>query len=330
MKEALYYELIGDDKTGCRLCPHNCNIAAGKAGICGVRKNTGSKLFTGIYGEVTSIAMDPIEKKPLYHFFPSSKILSIGTKGCNLKCPYCQNWHISQNMEARTRYYAPEEIARTAVNNGSMGVAYTYSEPVIWIEYVLDTAMSAASMGLKNVMVTNGFINAKPLEDLLGVIDAMNIDLKTFNPDTFRKVHKGELEPVKDAIAIASKKGCHVEVTTLVVTGVNDGMNELGEIIDFIASIDRNIPWHISRYYPNYKYESPATDTGLIMSVYHEAVKSLNYVYCGNIPLSSAGSSTLCPACKTILIERRGYTTKIKGLKDGACEKCGYRTGIRH
>ncbi len=322
MKEARYYTADGNIMR-CRLCPHNCTVKRGAAGICGVRKNLDGRLYSTIYGELTAVAMDPIEKKPLYHFYPGSSILSIGTRGCNFKCPYCQNWHISQNPEATVTRYEPEEIVKAASAEGSIGIAYTYSEPLIWYEYVYDCAVLARAKKLKNVLVTNGFINTEPLDELLPCIDAMNIDLKSFRKETYRKVHKGGLDAVLTTIE-RSAKLCHVEITTLVVTGINDNMEEMKDIIDWVAALDKNIPWHISRYFPNYRYTAPATDIDFIYRTCDEAVKKLNHVYCGNISGPGRGNDTFCPSCRNAVIKRSGYHTKVTGIKDGKCTGCGY------
>jgi pyruvate formate lyase activating enzyme len=327
IKEASYYEKRDDNMVRCVLCPHNCTISEDQTGICGVRRNRKGKLYSEIYGQLTSVAMDPIEKKPLYHFYPSSSILSIGTRGCNMKCPYCQNWHISQDLSVPVNSYSPEEIAEAASRKDSIGIAYTYSEPLIWYEYVLDTAKIISERGLKNVLVTNGFINREPLDELLRYTDAMNIDLKSFNPETYKKVQKATREGVTSTIEQAYGK-CHIEITTLIVTGINDTVREMKEIIDFISSLDKNIPWHISRYYPNYKYNAPATDIDFMMKVCDLAAKKLSYVYCGNIPPGRKGNNTLCPSCGALLIERSGYYTRVRDSIDGTCKKCGYETGI--
>jgi pyruvate formate lyase activating enzyme len=328
--EASFYEKQDTGTVRCVLCPHNCVIKDGKRGICGARKNSGGTLISEIYGRLTSMAMDPIEKKPLYHFHPGSSILSIGTRGCNMKCPYCQNWQISQDPAARTSYYSSSDIVASAVREGSVGIAYTYSEPAIWFEYVYDTAVTAREQKLVNVMVTNGFINREPLEQLLGCIDAMNIDLKTFRKDTMKKVQKAKLDDVLATIRLAHGRGCHVELTTLVVTGINDDMDEMKDIIEFISSIDRNIPWHISRYYPNYQYDRGATDVSFILKVHEEAEKKLNYVYCGNVSSNEGGHDTHCPSCGATVISRSGYVTRIELLKNGSCAKCGFNLGIIH
>ena len=322
--EASFFERLERGKVRCLLCPHRCVIAEGNSGICGARTNRGGILVSDIYGQVSAIAMDPIEKKPLYHFHPGSQILSIGTKGCNLKCPYCQNWHISQDLMARTAYHSPESIVETAVREGSVGIAYTYSEPIIWYEYVRDTAERACDKGLKNVLVTNGYINTEPLRDLLPLISAMNIDLKSFREDTYKSVQKGGLNEVLAAIKQAHDARCHIEITTLIVTGMNDRLEEMRDIIDFIASINPDIPWHISRYYPNYCYDRHATDVSFMMKVHEEAEKKLNFVYCGNVPTGSRGHDTLCPSCHEVVITRSGYWTRIVNLKGATCGSCGH------
>lgn len=326
--EARYYDFEGK-RVRCRLCPHMCGVNEGKAGICGIRKNIGGKLYTTIYGEVTSIAMDPIEKKPLYHFYPGSGILSIGTKGCNFACPYCQNWRISQETDVPSEYYSPEYIVRAAIQNKSIGIAYTYSEPLIWFEYVMDCARLAKKEGLKNVLVTNGYVNREPLTELLEFVDAMNIDLKSFRDETYRKEQKGRLAPVLDTITTVAHARCHVELTTLVVTGMNDDMQEMTDIIDWIAALDRAIPWHISRYHPSYNYDAPSTDIQFMYRVYEKAIQKLDYVYCGNIASGHETSDTKCPSCRATVIARSGYAVEIRNLNNGKCGSCGYDLAVR-
>lgn len=326
-KEAAHYIKKNGDVV-CTLCPNNCIIAEGKTGICGVRENQQRTLQSLIYGEVTSMAMDPMEKKPLYHFYPGSQILSIGTKGCNFKCPYCQNWSISQDLKARTKYFSPHQVIQIALDENSIGIAYTYSEPIIWFEYVLDCAKLAREKGLKNVLVTNGYINQKPLEELLEYVDAMNIDLKNFKDETYRKVQKGKIDPVLRTIEIAHRRKCHVEITTLIVTGINDNFEEMASLVDWIASVDKNIPWHVSRYFPNYRYDAPATDISFMLEVCKRAESKLNFIYCGNILGSYGWSNTICPHCKSEVIRRSGYRTEICGLVGNACAKCGNKLNI--
>jgi len=328
LTEARHYGTDRSGKLRCGLCPHNCLIADGKSGTCGVRSNRGGTLYTLIYGEVSAVAMDPIEKKPLYHFFPGSQILSIGTKGCNFKCSFCQNWHISQDLKAHTSRYSPEAIVRLAEQNSSVGIAYTYSEPMIWFEFVVDCARLARERGLVNVMVTNGFVNPGPLDELLECIDAMNIDLKSFREESYRRVQKGGLSGVLETIRAASSR-CHVELTTLVVTGINDDLGEMREIISWIAALDRNIPWHISRYYPNFKYDAAPTDVDFMLKVCREAREKLHHVYCGNIAGSHGTSDTLCPSCGATVVSRTGYSTSMCALEGGRCARCGFDLRIR-
>ena len=330
-REAFYYESAGTELR-CLLCPHNCIVQEGGGGICGVRKNRNGALVSEIYGEITSIAVDPIEKKPLYHFFPGSSVLSAGTKGCNLKCPYCQNWSISQNLNSKTSSLKPHELIRIALEQASPSIAYTYSEPGIWAEYVLEAGVLAKEAGIYNVLVTNGFINLKPLEDILSVADAMNIDLKTFNENTFAQIHKGNLKHVLKTIEFVYNSSCHLEITTLAVTGINDTMEDMRDIISFIKGIDASIPWHISRYFPAWKYNEPPTDPDFMTRVYDEASQSLEFVYCGNLRGVNTGSDTFCPSCNNLIIKRSGFSSEIKSLnkvgKDALCPECGRRLNI--
>jgi len=325
-KEALYYDNLESGKVKCRLCPHNCTIEEGKFGICKTRTAQGCKLYTTIYGEVSAIAMDPIEKKPLYHFFPGSSILSIGTVGCSFKCQFCQNYHISQNPNYPTDFYSPEEIAELALNKSSIGVAYTYSEPLIWYEYVYDTGIEARKRGLKNVFVTNGYINQEPLLELLKYADAFNIDLKSFNKDFYRKIIGGKLEPVLETIKeISRHPEIDLEVTTLVIPGYNDSDKEMEEITDFLASLNKDIPYHLSAYYPAYKFKAPPTPVETLERLKEIAERKLNYVYLGNV---AEPTNTYCPECGALLIERHGYYTGIVDLKGDKCGKCGAKIPI--
>ncbi|RKX94801.1 MAG: AmmeMemoRadiSam system radical SAM enzyme [Spirochaetes bacterium] len=325
-KEALYYDNLESGKVKCRLCPHNCTIGEGKFGICKARTAQGSKLYTTIYGEVSAIAMDPIEKKPLYHFFPGSSILSIGTVGCSFKCQFCQNYHISQNLNYPTDFYSPEEIAELALNKGSIGVAYTYSEPLIWYEYVYDASIETRKRGLKNVFVTNGYINQEPLSELLKYADAFNIDLKSFNKDFYRKVIGGKLEPVLETIEEVSRHPeIDLEVTTLVIPGYNDSDKEMDEITDFLASLNKDIPYHLSAYYPAYKFKAPPTPVETLERLKEIAERKLNYVYLGNV---AGHTNTYCTECGALLIERHGYYTRIVDLKGDRCGNCGAKIPI--
>jgi pyruvate formate lyase activating enzyme len=309
------------EKIRCYLCPHNCMIGEGKIGMCLVRTNRQGSLFTKNYGQVTSYGMDPVEKKPLYHFYPGSKIFSMGTWGCNLKCLFCQNWEISQ-QEAPADHFEPKEAVDMAVNEGSSMIAYTYNEPFIWYEFVYDTAVEAGGRGLKNVLVTNGFVSEEPLKEILPHIDAMNIDLKSFNDDFYKKTCSGRLDPVLRTIETVYRAGVHVELTTLVIPTLNDG-EDISRVIDWVASISPDIPLHFSRYFPQYKMKLPPTGVDTLLNAYRLAQKKLKYVYVGNVPLEVSGADTICPKCKSSIIERSGYFTQVKGLKGNKCAECG-------
>jgi pyruvate formate lyase activating enzyme len=302
------------------MCPHYCKILPGKFGLCRGRKNEAGRLWATNYGETTSVAIDPIEKKPLYHFFPGSQILSIACNSCNMRCPFCQNWEISQK-QVETQYIAPEILCKMYKDHPSIGVAYTYTEPLMWLEYILNAGKLIREAGGKNVLVTNGLINKDPLLEIMPLIDAMNIDLKTMDPDVYKKTLHGDLDAVKMTIETAHQK-CHIEITNLIVTGLNDTKGDIDRLIEYIASVDRNIPLHFSRYYPNYEYTKPPTAVKKLEYAYESARKRLNYVYIGNLP-SEDGSHTFCPKCGSLLIERMYFQAICKGLEDNKCRKCG-------
>ena len=268
----------------CQLCPHHCNIKQGQSGICKVRVNKGGFGEIPYYGHVSALGTDPIEKKPLYHFRPGTKILSVGFVGCNLYCPFCQNWHISQNIEAQSQYISPKELIQAAKPNKQ--IAYTYSEPLIHIEYLLDCMNEAHKNNIANVLVTNGCINKEPAQQVLEITDAVNIDLKCFSKETYSKILGGDLDTVLEFIKIAVQKNVHVEVTTLLVPGLNDNAQELDKIIDFIAELEsgkKPIPWHISAYHPDWKWNAPATSPELVYKTVKQAQDKLKYVYAGNV-----------------------------------------------
>jgi pyruvate formate lyase activating enzyme len=317
--EAKYYTPRAN-RIECQMCPHYCKIQPGKFGLCRSRKNEEGKLWATNYGETTSVALDPIEKKPLYHFYPGAQILSIACNSCNMRCPFCQNWEISQG-EVSTQYIAPEILIRMMKDHQSMGVAYTYTEPLMWFEYILDAGKAVRESGGKNVIVTNGLINETPFSEIVPLIDAINIDLKTLNPDVYKKTLKGDLETVKKTIETAHKS-CHVEITHLIVTGLNDKKDDINCLVDYIASVDANIPLHISRYYPNYEYTKPPTSVKTIEYAYEKAREKLAYVYIGNLPADD-GAHTICRKCGNMLIERMYFQAIIKGLDGNKCNKCG-------
>jgi pyruvate formate lyase activating enzyme len=330
-REAMYYEAAGE-RIHCHLCPQDCRIAQGQRGVCRVRLNKDGRLWATNYSRCTARALDPTEKKPLYHFYPGSYLLSLGTFGCNLKCGFCQNWQISQR-DAPSYRLLPEEAVQDAVqarevNPRCVGLAYTYSEPLMWYEYVLETAALARQKGLKNVLVTNGFINREPLKGLLDLIDAANIDVKAFTEDFYRKHCKGRLEPVKETVEVVRGAGWHVEVTTLVIPGLNDDEKELADLARWLASIDKDIPLHLTRYFPNYRYSMPATPLDTLKRAWEVAREHLSYVYTGNMA-GREGSTTLCPQCGHALICREGMHLGQRDLSHGAqCPQCGQTIAI--
>ena len=314
------------DRLRCLLCPHSCLLMKGERGICGVRQNTGDDISLTTYGVISGCALDPVEKKPLYHFYPGKYILSVGSYGCNLKCDFCQNYHISQNIENDGNYrLSPQELvnrARKASDN--IGIAYTYNEPVIWYEYVIDCARLAASEGLKNVMVTNGYVRREPLAHLIEVTDAFNVDLKAFNNEFYRKYTGATLKPVMDTIRDIAASGTHLEITTLILPGLNDSADDMKREAEWIAATaGRSAPLHLSRYFPMYKRDDPPTPAETILMLRETASEYLDFVYTGNMSGTDSGSDTLCPSCHATVIRRQGYHTSLAGLSaEGRCLKC--------
>jgi len=310
-----------------------CAIAEGKSGICRVRKNEDGQLFTEVYGKACCLRFDPIEKKPLYHFFPGSVILSVGSVGCNLRCKFCQNWEISQTCAEDYPYIKPvsvdEIILMANERDDNTGIAYTYNEPVVWYEFMLDIAKKSKEAGLNNVMVSNGYINASPLDDILEYMDAFNIDLKAFTDDFYKRVTSARLQPVKDTIRKIRKHGRHLELTHLLITGLNDEEEQFEALVKWIGEeLGPDTPLHLSRYFPNFEMENQATPLVKLIQLYELATNYLNYVYLGNVA-ADEGRNTTCPGCGAQLIERIGYSTYKKGLDaKGNCRKCGQ--GIIH
>ncbi|MCD6359523.1 MAG: AmmeMemoRadiSam system radical SAM enzyme, partial [Armatimonadetes bacterium] len=276
------------------------------------------------YAQVTSIALDPIEKKPLYHFHPGSLILSLGTWGCNLSCRFCQNWQISQGSPP-VQKLSPQDAVNAALqarSRGNIGIAYTYNEPIVWYEYVMDTAKLAHEAGLVNVLVTNGLIEAEPLEDLLPLIDAMNVDIKSMSDDFYRRlcgIRSGAA--ARRTVELAFGR-VSVEITNLLVTDENDSEEDVRELVDWAAGVSPNLPLHISRYHPAYKHEAPPTPVHRIQRAVEIAREKLNYVYAGNVMLDDA-SNTICPGCGATVVERRGYSITSRVTDNGTCPVCG-------
>lgn len=282
-KESVHCQLLEGGKVRCLLCPNYCLLNKGELGRCGVRQNQNGRLYSLIYGETTSVALDPIEKKPLYHFHPGELILSLGTKGCNLKCPWCQNWSISQDLKSPTEKMTPQEAVAKAKQLNSFGIAYTYNEPFIWYEFVYDTAKLAHQEGLKNVLVTNGYVNLKPLEEIIGFIDAMNIDVKSMEASFYQKHCQGKLAPVLAAAEFSAKR-CHVEITNLVIPTLNDRGEDFRKLTDWVAEkLGGDTPLHFSRYFPCYKIDIPPTPIETLKQAEGYALKKLRYVYLGNV-----------------------------------------------
>lgn len=321
LHDGLFYVKYGD-KVKCLLCPHNCIIGNNQFGLCSVRSNKDGVLKTINYGEITAMAIDPIEKKPLYHFKPTKNILSVGSFGCNFSCGFCQNYSIAHH-KPKSEYVSPEKLIETCLNlKDNVGIAFTYNEPSIWYEYVYETSkkLKEKNPEYNIVLVTNGYIEIEPLLKLLPLVDAMNIDLKSFEKDYYKKICGGDFKAVLRTIEECNKK-CHIEITTLLVNGLNDSKEEIEEIASYLGKLDKNIPLHLSRYFPTYKMDRPATEIDVMLEGKKIAEKYLNYVYLGNV--ANVDSSTYCPKCKKLLVERNSFLAKTY-LKHNSCPECGF------
>ena len=325
---ARYYDRFPDGNISCQLCPHTCFLRNGNIGVCGARKNRNGVLLALTYGEVTGSKVDPMEKKPLYHFFPGGKVFSIGGWGCNFKCIFCQNSAISQG-ESKTIPMSPREVAKHGMANGSIGVAYTYNEPLIAMEYVIDCCIEVRKAGGKNVIVTNGYVNRGPLDELLPHVDAMNIDVKAFNNDFYKRMCGGKLEPVLETVAHVTGK-VHLELTTLIIPEANDAIPELGDLADWISeTCGRSVPCHITAYHPSYKYQHAATTEAHLKNAWLIFSKRLDYVYVGNASIPGT-SDTKCVNCGSQVIKRHVFTVNTEGMNpDGTCAHCGAANNIR-
>ncbi|MBN1504919.1 MAG: AmmeMemoRadiSam system radical SAM enzyme [Candidatus Eisenbacteria bacterium] len=321
MIEARYWTALEDGEVLCELCPHHCRLKDGQRGICMGRVNERGRLYTKNYGEIVSAAVDPIEKKPLYHFYPGSVILSVGPNGCNFRCPYCQNWEISQ-AEVRTTTVSPADLVKAASKDDSIGIAYTYAEPLIWYEYVLECSKLAREAGLVNVLVTNGFVEEKPLRELLQYVDALNIDLKSIRESFYKKLCKASLAPVLAACKVAKEKS-HLEITNLIIPGENDSDEDLSELVEWVATnLGKETPLHFSRYFPHHKMSNPPTPEATLQKAYRMGKQSLYYCYLGNL-YAKNGSDTHCPQCGNTLVERNDYSVRITGIEGRKCSRCG-------
>ncbi|MAT64826.1 MAG: AmmeMemoRadiSam system radical SAM enzyme [Gammaproteobacteria bacterium] len=350
MHEARYYTTLADGRVLCTLCPHDCHIPDGGRGACAVRYNRGGRLYTLVYDKVVSRAVEAVEKKPLFNFHPGSTAYSIGTVGCNMRCSFCQNWQISQwpkerlpkslacKVEGETlcplleelgdevpgEPVTPQGIVAAAVAAGATSIAYTYTEPTIFYELAYDTAVLAREQGLRNIFVSNGFISEAPLRELAGVLDAANIDLKFFREESYRHISRARLEPILQAIRLYHELGVWLEVTTLVIPGVNDSDEELGEIAGFIHSVGADVPWHVSQFYPAWRMRdvpvTPVETLRRAARIGREA--GLHYVYEGNVP-GEQGENTYCHQCGALLIERYGFHLRRNRIRQGVCPDCG-------
>lgn len=350
LKEAMFYEPIADGRVLCTLCALYCKIASGRRGACGVRVNVDQTLYTLVYDKVIARHIDPIEKKPLFHFHPGSRSYSIATVGCNFRCLHCQNYDISQapkgklppvresggeqadvlcvslrDLEARIagEEVSPLEIVRAARRSGCSSIAYTYTEPTIFFELAYDTAQLAAAEGLANVFVTNGYITEEALQTIAPYLNAVNIDLKSFNDTAHKRMTGARLQPVLDGIRAYRRLGIWTEVTTLVIPGHNDSETELRQIAEFIATIDQDIPWHVTQFYPTYRLldreRTPVAILRRAREIGYQA--GLRYVYEGNVP-GEGGEDTRCPGCHTLLLHRYDHMILANHLRNGHCPAC--------
>ncbi len=328
MKEAYFYDKLDDKKVCCRLCPHACLIAENKTGFCCVRKNIGGMLYSMNYDKVIAEHIDPVEKKPLFHVLPGSRSYSIAAAGCNFTCRHCQNADISQFPRDRGVCIGeprlPEAIVAAAQKNGCASISYTYTEPTIYYELAADTAKLAADKGLKNIFVSNGYINAGPLKQLSPYLHAANIDLKAFSDDFYRTICGARLEPVLETIRLYKKLGIWIEITTLIIPGLNDSPEMLAATAGFIAGVGREIPWHVTAFYPMHLMtdRGPTQIETLLLARDIGLEAGLRYVYTGNIP-GSGGENTLCHSCGSLLITRTGYAIAPVGFNHGKCSGCG-------
>ena len=328
MIKAKYSEQLSGNRVKCTLCPHNCVIKEGKKGICQVRENKGGELMTSVYGKYAAYNMDPIEKKPLYHFYPGRNVVSIGSIGCNFHCLFCQNWELarcSNGAAMAMRSMTPKDVVKQAESyHDNIGIAFTYNEPIVWYEYMFDIAQLAKANNQYTVMVTNGFINPEPLDAILPYIDAFSLDFKAFNDKFYKKYTKSQLAPVLESLKQIYNAGKHVEMTNLVIPTLNDDENEFRDMLHWITkNLDEDVPLHISRYYPSYKMQIKPTPPVTLKKFYEIAREYLHYVYLGNIAIEGT-ANTYCKNCGTVLINRNFFMADKQGLdSNGKCKNCG-------
>jgi pyruvate formate lyase activating enzyme len=311
-----------DEKLVCLLCNHYCHLSPNQVGLCGVNKNSGNTIECLVYGHLAALNIDPVEKKPLYHFLPNTKTLSLGTIGCNFHCPFCQNWSISQEKDIETKhYFSPLDIVQSAQKYQCDSIAYTYNEPTVFYPYTKDIAIEAQKVGLKNIYVSNGYESREVVEDMKSIIDACNIDLKTFNPSYYKQLG-GKLEPILENLKRFKALGIWLEITTLIIPSKNDSKEELKAIASFVSEeLDVNTPWHISAFHPDFKEQTlPKTSQEKLQEAYTIGKEAgLNYVYVGN---ASFENITLCTQCKSVLIKREQFNVVFNHLVQSKCPHC--------
>jgi len=327
---ASWWELEERDWIRCLLCPRYCSLPEGSRGFCYLRQNVQGQLVTHGYGMAVGLSADPIEKKPLYHFYPGSSILSFGTLGCNLGCKFCQNWHMSKvagQLHERS-HYTPEKLVQLALDNGCVGMAYTYNEPIIFGEWVREVARKARSAGLKNVLVTNGYITSHAREDIFEYIDAANVDLKSMTNTFYRKLTLSQIEPVLETLRwLCNETDVWLEITTLLIPGENDSAQEIRRLTKFVAQeLNPHIPLHFSAFHPDFKLQHrPPTPATTLVNAYHIAREiGLEFVYLGNV-FTETGQDTVCPTCGKVLIRRSGWRVEVEADFIGRCLSCKKR-----
>lgn len=332
--EAAFYKKLEGDKVQCFLCPHKCIVHSGKRGLCRVRFNNGGILIAETYQNYSAISFDPIEKKPLYHFHPGKEILSLGSVGCNMRCEWCQNCGISQTGIAgntQLKNLSAEKVVQMAKQNpDSIGIAFTYNEPAISVESVIETAKISHNNGLKNVLVSNGYISESALKEYLSVFDAFNIDVKAFDQLIHKQFTTADLKPVLNSLRSIKDQGKHLEITYLLIPGVNDDFRRFGEFIDWITNnLGAETVLHLSRYFPRHKLMTRATPKYLLEEYAGIATERLSYVFVGNYSLDKY-SHTVCPNCSCEVINRIGYTIQLNGesSSNGCCPECGRKIFI--
>mgnify|MGYP000948680820 CR=1 FL=1 len=326
-KEALFYDKLNNNTVQCQLCPRRCTIPLGQRGFCQVRQNQGGTLYSLSYGKLVSVHVDPIEKKPLFHFLPSTAAFSIATAGCNLRCKFCQNWEISQRRpeEIDYQYIEPAALVKEAVASGAPTIAYTYTEPTIFYEYMLEAAKLARQAGLRNVMHSSGYINEAPLRQLAKYLDAANIDLKGFSDEFYSKLSEGSLAPVLASLKVLKSEGVWIEITNLILPGYNDDPELIKKMCLWIKdNLGEDTPLHFSRFFPMYKMIAlNPTPVSALENARKIAMEcGLRYVYIGNV-VGNLAENTYCPKCKRLLIERRGYFVLQNNIKEDKCSFCG-------